>query len=74
MLRAIGPVRGVPMRNLTFQISSQDETRPLRDLNAERFRFRPAIAVAADEQDYYSKVLVPRQRNSARKGFGLRLH
>jgi hypothetical protein len=62
------------MRNLTFQMSSQNETRPLRDLDAERFRFRPAVAASTKEQDYCSKVLFPRQRGIIRKTFGLRLN
>jgi hypothetical protein len=62
------------MRNLTFQMSSQNDTRPLRDLNTERFRFRPAVAAEVQENDYCSKVLTPRQQGSTRKTFGLRFH
>ena len=66
-------VRGIPMRSLTFQMSSQNETRPLRDLNAERYKFRPAIAVFTQEQDYWAEVLRPIGRNRAGETFGLRL-
>jgi hypothetical protein len=74
MLGCIRSARVAPMRKLSFQISSQNETRPLRDLDAERFRFRPAVAADAQENDYCSKVLVPRPLGSDRKTFGLRFH
>jgi hypothetical protein len=62
------------MRNLSFQMSSENETRPLRDLNAERFRFRPATGASAEDQEYCSKVLEPLRRGRAHRTFGLRFH